>query len=348
MQAAPAEGRPSFIDLATGSVSIVAHLDDLPDAPAGSSAAAGLDGMVALAGGTFIMGSDRHYPEEAPAHHVAVDAFAIDRAPVTNRSFRSFVDATGHATVAEIAPDPALYPGADPAVLVPGSLVFRPPASPAAMRFFGDWWDYRRGACWHRPDGRTGLTPDLDDHPVLHIAFADAHAFALWAGKELPTEAEWEFAARGGLPGRAYAWGDELMPDGVPMANTWQGRFPFENQSAGGHDGTSPVGGYPANGYGLVDMIGNVWEWTADWYRERHPRDADKPCCVPRNPRGGDQAGSADPRDPSPIPRKVIKGGSHLCAPNYCQRYRPAARHPQAVDSGTSHIGFRCVRRLTG
>ena len=187
MQAAPAEGRPSFIDLATGSVSIVAHLDDLPDAPAGSSAAAGLDGMVALAGGTFIMGSDRHYPEEAPAHHVAVDAFAIDRAPVTNRSFRSFVDATGHATVAEIAPDPALYPGADPAVLVPGSLVFRPPASPAAMRFFGDWWDYRPDACWHRPDGRTELTADLDDHPVVHIAFADARAFAHWAGKELPT-----------------------------------------------------------------------------------------------------------------------------------------------------------------
>ena len=329
-------------------MAIVTELHAEPDFPAPYPARVEDDAMITLTGGSFLMGSDRHYPEEAPAHRVTVDGFAIDRAPVTNRMFRRFVAATGYATIAETPPDPALYPGADPAVLVPGSLVFRPPASPAAMRFRGDWWDYRPGACWHRPDGITALAPALDEHPVVHVAHADARAFASWAGKDLPSEAEWELAARGGLEGRAFAWGDELMPGGLRMANTWQGRFPFENLMPGGVHGTSPVGAYPANGYGLVDMIGNVWEWTSDWYRARHPRDAGKPCCVPHDPRGGSETESRDLREPAPIPRKVIKGGSHLCAPNYCQRYRPAARHPQAVDSGTSHLGFRCMRRLTG
>jgi formylglycine-generating enzyme required for sulfatase activity len=303
-------------------------------------------GMIWLAGGTFRMGSDEHYPEEAPVHRVTVDGFWIDRTPVTNRDFRRFVEATGHVTLAERTPDPKDYPGARPEMLKAGSLVFTPPDYPVSLRDWSRWWAFTFGATWRRPYGRGSSIKGLDDHPVVHVAWADAEAYAAWAGKSLPTEAEWEFAARGGLDGAEFAWGDAFMPDGRPMANTWQGAFPFRNTREDGFERTSPVTAFAPNGYGVHDMIGNVWEWTSDWYTPRHPADAPKACCIPENPRGGREADSCDPCQPRiRIPRRVLKGGSHLCAPNYCRRYRPAARHAQPIDTSTSHIGFRCVVR---
>jgi formylglycine-generating enzyme required for sulfatase activity len=302
--------------------------------------------MIFIPGGTFRMGSDRHYREEAPVHRVAVDGFRIDRTPVTNRQFRAFAAATGYVTFAEIPPDPKDYPGALPQMLKAASLVFAPPDHPVDLRDWGEWWTFKRGADWRHPEGPGSSLRGLDDHPVVHVAYRDAEAYAAWAGKELPTEAEWEFAARGGLDGAEFAWGDELTPGGRWMANTWQGAFPHQNLAADGYARTSPVGAFPPNGYGLHDMIGNVWEWTADWYAPRHEADAPKACCIPRNPRGGPEEASYDPGQPQiRIPRKVIKGGSHLCAPNYCRRYRPAARHAHPIDTSTSHIGFRCVTR---
>lgn len=302
--------------------------------------------MVWIDGGSFRMGSENFYPEEGPVHRVRVDGFWIDPAPVTNRQFARFVEETGYITVAELAPDPALYPGADPALLQPGSLVFRAPARLEDMRFWGDWWDYVQGACWRRPNGVEELSESVLDHPVVHVAHADAHAYAQWAGKSLPTEAEWEFAARGGLDGADYAWGDEFEPSGQKMANVWNGRFPMMSPEGTGKFGTSAVRSYPPNAYGIYDMIGNVWEWTDDYWTDRHPNDAVKPCCVPSNPRVADAAQSYDRRQASiRIPRKVLKGGSHLCAPSYCRRYRPAARHPEMIDSATTHVGFRCVVR---
>ncbi|WP_414474166.1 formylglycine-generating enzyme family protein [Microvirga sp. M2] len=302
--------------------------------------------MVRIAGGTFWMGSDIHYPEEAPAHRVTGDGFWIDRAPVTNRDFRRFVEATGHVTVAEKTPDPRDYPGALPHMLKAGSLVFDPPNHPVSLDNWSQWWTFRFGTTWRKPYGAGSSIKGLDDHPVVHVAYEDAAAYAAWAGKELPTEAEWELAARGGLDGAEFAWGDELEPDGRQMANFWRGEFPHRNLSPFAYKRTTPVGTFPPNGYGLVDMIGNVWEWTSDWYTPKHSADAPKACCIPENPRGGREDQSYDPRQPQiRIPRKVLKGGSHLCAPNYCRRYRPAARHAQPVDTSTSHIGFRCVIR---
>jgi formylglycine-generating enzyme required for sulfatase activity len=324
-------------------------MSDADIATAGSRSAAAAPphpNMVWIPGGTFRMGSDAHYPEEAPAHRVTVDAFWIDRTPVTNREFRKFVHATGHVTVAEIKPDAKDYPGALPHMLKAASLVFVPPRQVANLRDWSQWWVFKPGAEWRRPYGPRSSISGLDDHPVVHVAYRDAEAYAQWAGKSLPTEAEWEFAARGGLDGAEFAWGHEFMPGGRPMANTWQGTFPTENLKADGDERTSPVTAFPANGYGVHDMIGNVWEWTTDWYAARHEADAPKACCVPRNPRGGRAEESLDPCQPEiRIPRKVIKGGSHLCAPNYCRRYRPAARHAEAVDTSTSHLGFRCVAR---
>lgn len=292
------------------------------------------------------MGSDRHYPEEAPVHRVKVSPFWMDKAPVTNAQFSAFVRATGHVTFAEVAPKAEDYPNALPEMLKAGSLVFRPPAGSVDLRDWSQWWEFRFGADWRHPYGPDSSIEGLDDHPVVHIAFQDAQAYAAWAGKSLPSEAEWEFAARGGLEGAEFAWGDELNPDGRQMANTWQGAFPHENLKLDGYECTSPVGAFPANGYGLYDMIGNVWEWTGDWYAPKHPGDAPKACCIPANPRGPSAEGSFDPLQPAVrIPRKVLKGGSHLCAPNYCRRYRPAARHAQPIDTSTSHVGFRCVRR---
>lgn len=303
-------------------------------------------GMKRIAGGTFRMGSDVHYPEEAPAHKASVDPFWIDETPVTNAQFRKFVKATGHKTFAEIAPKAEDYPGALPHMLKPGSLVFTPPTGWFDPGQFLSWWDFRFGANWRRPYGKGSSIRGKDDHPVVHVAYADALDYAEWAGKDLPTEAEWECAARSGLDGAEYVWGDELVPDGRHMANTWQGQFPTENLCEDGHARTSPVRAFPPNGFGLYDMIGNVWEWTTDWYAARHDVDPNKACCIPTNPRGPREDESYDPAQPAiRIPRKVLKGGSHLCAPNYCRRYRPAARHPEPVDTSTSHVGFRCVKR---
>ena len=303
------------------------------------------NGMVRIPGGTFRMGSDRHYPEEAPVHRVTVDGFWIDRTPVTNRQFAAFVHATGYVTFAETPPDPRDYPGALPEMLYAGSLVFTPPLRVANLRDWGQWWSFLKAADWRHPYGPGSSLDGLDDHPVVHVAFADAQAYAQWVGKELPTEGEWELAARGGLEDTEFAWGDELTPGGKHMANIWQGNFPVENLEADGFPRTSPVTAFPANGYGVHDMIGNTWEWTADWYTAKHQADAAKACCIPSNPRGGGEESSYDPNQPIKIPRKVIKGGSHLCAPNYCRRYRPAARHAEPIDTSTSHLGFRCVVR---
>jgi formylglycine-generating enzyme len=276
------------------------------------------------------MGSEAFYPEERPVRHVEVDGFWMDEHPVTAAEFRRFVRETGYVTVAERPLDPADYPSADPDLLVPGSLVFRKSSGPVRLDDWSTWWEYKPGAFWKRPTGRGSTINGRDRHPVVQVGYEDAEAYAAWVGKELPTEAEWEYAARGGLDGAVFSWGDEEYPDGRPMANTWQGRFPWENLRADGHEGTSPVGSFPPNGYGLYDMCGNVWEWTTDPYTSGH---AEKPCCAPRVLPG------------ERFPRKVIKGGSHLCAPSYCLRYRPAARQSETVDTATSHIGFRCVVR---
>ena len=302
--------------------------------------------MAFIPGGTFRMGSDSHYPEEAPAHRVTVGDFWIDRTPVTNREFRKFVNATGHVTLAEVTPDPKDYPGALPHMLKPASLVFTPPNHPVDMRDWTQWWTFKFGANWRRPYGPRSSIKGRDDHPVVHVAYRDAEAYAKWAGKDLPTEAEFEFAARGGLDGAEFAWGDELTPGNRQMANTWQGVFPFENLALDGYQHTSPVSAFPPNGYGVYDMIGNVWEWTTDWYSSKHEADAAKACCIPEDPRGGPKEASYDSCLPNiRIPRKVLKGGSHLCAPNYCRRYRPAARHAEPIDTSTNHVGFRCVVR---
>jgi formylglycine-generating enzyme required for sulfatase activity len=303
-------------------------------------------GMIHVPGGTFRMGSDKHYPEEAPVHRVTVDAFWIDRMPVTNRDFRKFVDATGYVTFAEIPPDPKDYPGALPHMLKAGALVFNPRKHRVDTRDWSQWWTFKFGANWKRPYGPGSSIKGLDDHPVVQVAYRDAEAYAKWVGKELPTEAEFEFAARGGLDGAEFAWGDELVPGGKHMANLWQGEFPHQNLSLDGYEHTSPVTAFPPNGYGVYDMIGNVWEWTSDWYSTKHEADAPKACCIPENPRGGPMEASYDPQLPKiRIPRKVLKGGSHLCAPSYCRRYRPAARHAEPVDTSTNHVGFRCIIR---
>ena len=296
------------------------------------------DGMAALAGGTFAMGSERHYPEEAPVREVTVAPFAIDRTAVTNRQFAAFVAATGYVTVAERPLDPALYPDALPGMLQPGALVFTKPKQPVALHDIRNWWTYVPGTSWRCPEGPGSTVKGRDAYPVTQVSFEDAASYAAWAGKELPSEAEWEYAARGGLKGADYCWGDEFRPAGRWMANTWQGDFPHRNTRGDGYERLAPVGSFPPNGYGLFDMAGNVWEWTADWYAGKPTA---KSCCSAEK-----EAGSYDPLQPNVrIPRKVVKGGSFLCAPNYCLRYRPAARQPQMVDSAMSHLGFRCIKR---
>jgi formylglycine-generating enzyme required for sulfatase activity len=302
--------------------------------------------MVSIPGGAFRMGSDVHYAEERPAHLVRVDPFQIDAHTVTNAEFGRFVDATGYITLAEQPLDMALYPDADPALAVPGALVFRMTSGPVDTSNIHNWWHYVPNACWHHPEGPESDLSGRELHPVVHVAFTDAEAYAAWAGKSLPTEAEWELAARGRLEAAEFVWGNEFTPDGVHQANTWQGPFPWRNFESDGWAGTAPVETFQPNGYGLYEMAGNVWEWTTDWYATRHEADPGKSCCVPDNPRGAPIEASYDPRQPRVrIPRKVVKGGSFLCAPSYCRRYRPAARQPQMVDSAMSHIGFRCVTR---
>ena len=273
---------------------------------------------------TFRMGSDVHYAEEAPSRDVAVDGFRIDRHQVTNRRFAAFVADTGYLTVAERALDPAAFPGAPKENLVPGSLVFTRTRGPVDLRHLSEWWRWTPGACWQRPEGPGSTLAGRGEHPVVHVAHEDAAAFAEWDGGALPTEAQWELAARGGLDRATYVWGDAPEAPGERLANYWHGDFPWRPEP--GYGTTAPVGSFAPNGFGLFDMAGNVWEWTADWY-------------------GVSEASSRDPAQPQfAIPRRVVKGGSFLCADSYCMRYRPAARRPQMIDTGMSHVGFRCVR----
>src|SRR5215207_6660003 len=281
--------------------------------------------------GTFRMGSEDFYSEEAPVREVVVDGFWMDEQAVTAADYRRFVRETGYVTVAERPLDPKDYPAADPELLVPGSLVFRKTSGPVPLDDARNWWEYVAGASWKKPGGPGTTINGRDRHPVVQVAYEDAEAYAAWSGKALPTEAEWEYAARGGLDGATFAWGEEHFPDGKPRANTWQGEFPWQNLKADGFEGTSPVGSFPPNSYGLYDMTGNTWEWTSDDFSLSHAEG--KPCCAPEPLRG------------ERFPRKVIKGGSHLCAPNYCLRYRPAARQGETVDTSTGHIGIRCVVR---
>jgi formylglycine-generating enzyme len=296
-----------------------------------------------IPGGTFSMGSERFYREEAPVHAVRVDGFWIDRTPVTNWEFAAFVSATGYKTLAEQDPLPSDYPDVDPALLTAGSAVFKSPVPGMQANPSQNWWHYIAGAYWRKPDGVHTLTTWHMSHPVVHIAFADAKAYAAWKGKDLPTEAEWEFAARGGLDGADYAWGDEFQPDGQRLANTWPGNFPFISRVGDHRYGTSAVGSFAPNGYDLLDMIGNVWEWTVSDWSSDHTAKRVMSCCssVSASSKKGHVPRAAC--CPSQIREKVLKGGSHLCAENYCRRYRPAARHAQMTDSPTSHIGFRCV-----
>ncbi len=280
---------------------------------------------------TTTLGSDAHFPEEAPAHEAGVDGFWMQRHQVTNADFAAFVEATGYVTVAERPLNPDDFPGAPPENLQPGSMVFHRTAGPVDLRHLSQWWTWTPRACWKHPRGPRSSVRNRDHHPVVHIAFEDAADYAQWAGRELPTEAQWEVAARGGLPHAAYTWGDEPERRGQRLANYWHGEFPYLPDT--GYGQTTPVGSFEPNGYGLYDMAGNVWEWTTDFYGAT--RDA-RSCCA---------ADSVDTAQPQfEVPRRVIKGGSFLCADSYCMRYRPAARRPQAVDTGMSHIGFRCIR----
>jgi sulfatase modifying factor 1 len=295
------------------------------------------EGMVLVPGGTTVIGNDHFYPEERPLREVVVGDVWFDAHPVTNADFARFVEETSHVTVAEIAPDPADFPGADPALLVPGSQAFTQTPGPVHLGDWTQWWRWQPDASWRAPQGPGSSWEEIPDHPVVHVGWEDATAYAAWAGKELATESEWEHAARGGLTGRDFAWGDELSPGGAVLANTWRGPFPWRSDDPDGFDRTAPVGSYPANGYGLVDMIGNVWEWTRSRWTPSHAQQGEdvappSPCC----------GGSLRLEETD---RMVTKGGSHLCSPDYCQRYRPAARQGHGVRDTTSHLGFRCVRR---
>lgn len=283
-------------------------------------------------GQTATLGSDDHYPEEAPTRDVTVDGFWIHTRQVSNAQFAQFVSETGYVTVAERPLNSDDYPDAPPENLQPGSLVFQRTAGPVDLRHLNLWWTWTPGACWNHPRGPRSSLKNRDHHPVVHVAFEDAAAYADWANCDLPTEAEWEVAARGGLPHSTFAWGDAPELPGQRLANYWHGEFPYLPDT--GYGQTTPVGSFPANDYGLFDMAGNVWEWTLDWYKDT---PASGGCCA---------ADSIDPRQAQfQVPRRVVKGGSFLCADSYCMRYRPAARRPQPIDTGMSHIGFRCVKR---
>jgi formylglycine-generating enzyme len=304
--------------------------------------------MVLIPGGEFEMGTAGDTPRrnEQPAHRVRLAAFYIDVTEVTNAHFRKFVDHTGYVTTAERAPNweemrkqlPPGTPRPHDDRLVPGSMVFTPPNTPVSTDDAAQWWRWIPGACWKHPDGPGSMIDGKDDHPVVQLSWDDANAYAKWAGKRLPTEAEWEYAARGGLAGRRFVWGDDAPTDtDGTKANIWQGDFPHRNTKADGWDRTAPVRSYPANGYGLHDMAGNVWEWCSDWYR------ADAyvgRTATAENPAGPDA--TWDPSDPL-APKRVTRGGSFLCHVTYCESYRPAARRGTDVDTGMSHVGFRCV-----
>lgn len=309
---------------------------------------AGPPGMVWVPGGEFTMGTDSSlaWPDETPAHRVRVDGFWMDRAEVTNAQFQEFIAATGYQTTAEQPPSleevlsqsPPGTPAPPPEALVPGALVFTPPAGPVDWRDYSQWWTWTPGASWRHPEGPGSSIEDRADHPVVQVSWYDAQAYARWAGKRLPTEAEWEFAARGGLAGKPYVWGDE-PPTSRSRANLWQGAFPHQNTAADGFLRTSPIQSFAPNGYGLYDMAGNVWEWCADWYQRDLYRQRARGGLVV-NPVGPER--SSDPARPF-TPQRVQRGGSFLCHDDYCSRYRPSARHGCSPDTGMSHVGFRCV-----
>ena len=301
-------------------------------------------GMVWVPGGEFWMGTEEPSMSDArPLHRVQLDGFWMDRTEVTNADFARFVAATGYVTVAERPLDPKDFPGVPPEALVPGSIVFAPPAGEVSLQNHLAWWSYVPGASWRHPEGPKSDVASRDRHPVVHVAWEDAVAYCTWAGKRLPTEAEFERAARGGLDRKKYDWGDELRPGGKPQANTWQGRFPAQNSTEDGFAGTAPVASFPANGFGIHDLAGNVWEWCADWYRpDTYAKDA-AANEVAKNPRG--PADSFDPAEPG-VPKRVQRGGSYLCSDSYCSRYVPGGRGKGATDSGTTHAGFRCVKDL--
>jgi len=294
--------------------------------------------MVWIPSGAFAMGSMTS-PESEPIHEVRVDGFFMDETEVTNAEFTKFVEATGYVTVAERVPAAEDFPGVSPDLLVAGSVVFTAPAEAVPLGAPLRWWSFVPGANWRHPEGPGSDLAERMDHPVVHVAWEDAAAYARWAGKRLPTEAEWERAARGGLEGKRYVWGDEFRPDGRLMANTFQGTFPHMNTLEDGFAATAPVRSFPPNGYGLHDMAGNVWEWTADWYRpDTHAHHAREHSV--ENPTG--PMDSLDPAEPG-IPKRVQKGGSFLCTDQYCSRYEPGMRGAGAIDTGTNHVGFRCV-----
>jgi sulfatase modifying factor 1 len=321
-----------------------------PDEPSGSQVRRKTPpAMIWIPGGTFLMGTNdkESFPNERPAHLVQVQGFWIDELDVTNAEFSKFVEATGYVTTAERKIDwedlkkelPPGTPKPDDSALAPGALVFTPTAGPVPLNDLSAWWRWVHGANWRHPEGPESSIQGRENHPVVQVSWYDAVAYAQWAGKRLPTEAEWEFAARGGLESKRYVWGDEFKPGGKYMANTWQGIFPVRDSGEDGFVGTSPVGSFPANGYGLYDMAGNVWQWCSDWYRvDRNVEAASKNVC--RDP--GGPAESYDPADPY-SPKRVVKGGSFLCNPSYCESYRPTARRGTPPDTGSSHTGFRCV-----
>jgi formylglycine-generating enzyme len=298
--------------------------------------------MVWVPGGTFWMGCDhREMGDARPWHPVYVDGFWMDRTEVTNEEFARFIEATGYITIAERRPDPRDFPGAPPESVVPGAVVFTPPGRPVRLDDHFQWWSYVKGASWRRPEGPGSGLRGREKHPVVEVAWADAVAYAEWAGKRLPTEAEWEFAARGGQDRKSYAWGDELAPGGRWMANVWQGRFPSENRAEDGYRGTAPVASFPAEGYGLYDLAGNVWEWCSDWYRPDYYATLAAAGGIARNPQGPPD--SADPAEPG-VRKRVNRGGSYLCSDHYCSRYVLGSRGKGEPDTGTSNLGFRCAR----
>ena len=321
-----------------------------PDDPSGGQARRKAPpGMAWIPDGTFLMGTNdkESFPNERPAHLVQVQGFWMDKHDVTNAEFSKFVEATGYVTTAERKVDwedlkkqlPPGTPKPDDSALEPGALVFTPTSGPVQLNDLSAWWRWVHGANWRHPEGLGSSIEGRENHPVVQVSWNDAVAYARWAGKRLPTEAEWEFAARGGLESKRYVWGDEFKPGGKHMANTWQGLFPVTNTAEDGFVGSSPVGSFPANGYGLYDMAGNVWQWCSDWYRvDANIEAASKNVC--RDPRGPTE--SYDPGDPY-APKRVVKGGSFLCNPSYCESYRPSARRGTPPDTGSSHTGFRCV-----